>query len=71
MDGADMVGNELCLGKIRCTLQAYGKTVQAGPIGAGLRIVLDAVLAELLGDGRDDGRIQSAREQYAIRHIRH
>ena len=55
-----MVGHKLGLCQIRRTLQSYGKRVQAGPVGFGLRIVLDTHLGIFLGDGGDDTRIETA-----------
>ena len=66
-----MVGNHLGLSKVRSTLQTYCKRVQARPVGLGLRVVLDAMLAELLGNGRDDRRIKTARKQYTVGHVTH
>ena len=69
--GTDVVGHQLGLGQVGSTLQTNGKGVQTGPIGFGLRVILDAVLREFLGDGRDDGGIESARKQHTIGHIGH
>ena len=66
-----MVGHEFGLGQIGGTFQAHSKRVQTGPVGARLRVVFDAVLAELLGDGGDDRRIQATRQQHAVRYVRH
>ena len=52
--GADMLRHHAGLGQIGRTLQADGKGMQAGPPGAALRVVLDAVLREALGNGGDD-----------------
>ena len=71
MHGADMVGHHLGLGKVGRALQADGKGVQAGPVGAGLGVVLDTVFAELLGNGGDDAGVQTAAEQHAIGDITH
>ena len=45
--------------------------MQTGPIGTRLGVVLDAVLAELLCEGRDDAGIQTATEQHAVGHVTH
>ena len=54
VDSTDMVGHHLGLGQIRRTFQAHGEGVQTGPIGTRLRVVLDTMLAELLGNGRNN-----------------
>ena len=69
--GADVVGHESRLGQVGSPLQSHGEGVQAGPVGLGLRVVLDAMLAELLGDGGDDAAVETAGEQYTIRNIGH
>ena len=54
VDSTDMVGYHLGLGQIGRTFQAHSEGVQTGPVGTRLRVVLDTMLAELLGNGRDD-----------------
>ena len=71
VNGTDVVGHQLGLGQIGCTLQSYGKRVQAGPVGFGFRVVLDTHLAVFLGDGRDYTRVESARQQHTVRHVAH
>ena len=71
MYGADMFGHEACLCQVGSTLQAYGKAVQARPVGACLRVVLDAMLAELLGEGGDDAAVETSGEEHAVRHVGH
>ena len=66
-----MVGHELRLGQVGRTLQTHGKRVQTGPVGLGLRVVLDTHLTVFLGNGRDDAGVESAREQHAIRDVGH
>ena len=44
---------------------------QTRPIGACLRVVLYAMLAELLGNSRDYRRVKSAAEQHAIGNVGH
>ena len=66
-----MVGYELRLGKVGRSLQTHGKRVQAGPVGACLRIILNTVLTELLGKCRDDTGVETAAEQHTVWHITH
>ena len=48
--GADMVGYETSLGKVRSTLQTDCKGVETRPVGFGLAIILDAHLTVFLGN---------------------
>ena len=66
-----MLGHHAGLGQIGRTLQADGKGMQAGPPGAALRVVLDAVLRKALGNGGDDRRVEAAAEQHAVGHVGH
>ena len=66
-----MVGHEFGLRQVRGALQSYGKRVQAGPVGLGLRVVLNTHLRVFLGNGRDDRRVETAREQHTVGHITH
>ena len=66
-----MISHELRLGEIGGPLQANGKGVQTGPVGLRLGVVLDTHLRVFLSDGRDDGRVETTREQHTIRHITH
>ena len=60
MYSADMVSHQSCFRKVGSPLQSHGKRVQSWPVGFCLTIVLNAVFAELLGDGRDDATVKSA-----------
>ena len=66
-----MLGNFFCLGKVGSTFQTYGERVQARPPSIALAFLLDALVGKFLGYGRDYRTIQTAREQYAIRHVTH
>ncbi len=69
--GAYVVCHQSCLVQVGSTLQSHGEGVQTGPVGFALAVVLNAVLGEYLGNGRDDGGVESAGEQYSVGHIRH
>ena len=71
VNGSDVLGHESRLLQVGSALQAHREAVQARPVGTCLRVVLYSVLAELLGNSRDDRGVQSAREQHAVRHVAH
>ena len=71
MHGADVVSHQLRLCQVGSALQANREGMQTRPIGSCLRIVLDAMLAELLSNGRDDRRIKPAAEQHTIGNVGH
>ena len=71
VNGTDVVGHQLSFGQIGGALQSYGKRVQSGPVGFCFRVVLDTHLAEFLGDGRDNTRVESTRQQHTVRHVAH
>ena len=71
MHGTDVVGNQSCLCQIRRTLQTYGKGVKSRPVCLGLAPILHTGRREFFGYSRDDGRIETTTQQYAVRHITH
>ena len=60
MNRSDMISHQLCLGEIGSTLKTDGKGVQTGPIGFGLRVILDTHLRILLGNSGNHGGVETA-----------
>ena len=71
VDGAEVIGHLAGGGEIRRPFQPHGEGVQLRPPGFALAIVLDAARRIELGNGGDNGRIEPAGEQHAIRHVTH
>ena len=71
VDSTDIVGDKFCLGQVRSTFQADSKAVETGPIGTSLATIFNTCGRETLGNGGDDRRVQSAREQHTVRHVAH
>ncbi len=71
VDGAEVISHLAGGGEIRRPFQTDGEGVQLRPPGFALAIVLDAARRIELGDGGDNGRVQPAGEQHAIRHVTH
>ena len=71
VDGTDVFGDLACGGQVGRTLQTHGERVQLRPPGGIAAAAFDASVGELLGYGRDDRRIESARKQHAVRHVGH
>ena len=69
--GSDVLGNQSCLCQVRRTLQTNGEGVQAWPVCLGFAPILHAGRRIFLGNGRDDGRIETTTQQYAVRNIAH
>ena len=58
-------------GQVGRAFQADRERVQARPPGFRAVVVLDAVAREPRGAGRDQRRVQPARQQHAVRHVGH
>ncbi|MNC03055.1 hypothetical protein D3C75_504480 [compost metagenome] len=71
MYGAEVIGHLAGGGEIRRAFQAHGEGVQLGPPGLALAIVLYPAGGVELGDGGDDGGVQTAGEQHAVGHVTH
>ena len=67
----DMFGHTPCRRKVGRILQTDGEGVQLGPPRRIAAARLDTLVGILLGHGRDDRRIETAREQYTVGHVRH
>ena len=66
MHGTDMTGHFAGFNQVGSTLQADGEGMELRPPGICLVVCLDAFGGIFLGDGRDDGRIESATEQDTV-----
>ena len=71
VDGAEVIGHLAGGSEIRRPFQADGEGVQLGPPGFALAIVFHPAGGIELGDGGDDGRIQTTGEQHAVGHVAH
>lgn len=71
MHGTDMTGHFASFNQVGSTLQADGEGMELRPPGICLVVCLDAFGGIFLGDGRDDGRIESATEQDTVGDVGH
>lgn len=71
MHGTDMTGHFAGFNQVGSTLQADGEGMELRPPGICLVVCLDAFGGIFLGDGRDDGRIESATEQDTVGDVGH
>ena len=71
MHGTDMTGHFAGFKQVGSTLQADGEGMELRPPGICLVVCLDAFGGIFLGDGRDDGRIESATEQDTVGDVGH
>ena len=67
----DVVGDLACGTEVGSAFQADGERVEAGPPRTVASFGLDAAVGEAFGYGRDDRRIESARQQHAVGNIGH
>ena len=69
--GADMVGDLACRRQVGRPFQPDGERVELRPPGPVAVVRFDAPVGVFLGDGRDDRRVEAARQQYAVGYVRH
>ena len=67
----DVVGDLACGTEVGSAFQADGERVEAGPPRTVASFGLDAAVGEAFGYGRDDRRIESARQQHAVGNVGH
>ena len=71
MHGTYIIGHELSLSKVWRSFQAHRKRVEARPPCTFLVVVFYATLRKFLCNGTDDRRVETSRQQHAVRHIAH
>ena len=67
--GADMVGDLACRRQVGRPFQSDGERVELRPPGPVAVVRFDAPVGVFLGDGRDDRRVEAARQQYAVGYV--
>ena len=71
VNSSDEVSHLASGGKVGSTFKSHGKRVQTRPPSLLLTLSLDASARELIGDSRDNRRVEATREKHAIRHVAH
>ncbi len=67
--GTKVVSHFLRGFQIRGAFQTDGEGVQLRPPGFGALLIFHAAGGVFFGDRRDNRRVQTAREQHAVRHV--